>query len=121
MRIAAIAALASSLVSCTPFADENAYTLYRNSDMGFETRVHVATFNVDDTADFNRSNCEMASRLFNANLNASENAQSDAPRRSWGFWCEAGTYSDRGLIPISFQAAFPTSCDAGDVTGVRCW
>lgn len=60
---------------------ENAYTLYRNSVADEGMRVHVATFDVEGTAEYNQKNCERARTLFQQ--------QPDAQTR---FWCEKGFF-----------------------------
>ncbi len=82
------------------------YTLYRTSSMDGSLRVHWGTFDAHESdPSYNKANCEMAARLLNANmqaLNGGTNAE------SLGFWCEVGRFSDKGPIPDSFTAAFPT-------------
>lgn len=83
------------------------FTLYRNSDISRELRIHVATFNADDMPGFNQNNCRMTSRLLNANLVASAESVGRPPHESVGFWCEEGSYRERGFVPLEFEAAFP--------------
>lgn len=81
MRIWTCAAILSlvALTACGP--EDTTYTLYRNS-VGFGTeRVHVATFDALDGADYNRDNCNIASRLFAAQ-----------PFVQVRYWCEKGRY-----------------------------
>lgn len=67
---------------CAPPASST-YTLYRNSLVGpATTRIHVATFNAADGADYNLGNCRLAARLFQAQ-----------PDVRTTFWCERGTFS----------------------------
>ena len=47
------------------------YSLYRNSDLSRELRVHWASFDADDLPGYNLSNCQMAARLLNANIKRS--------------------------------------------------
>ena len=58
------------------------YTLYRNSVVRDEARIHVATFDAADGGAYNRDNCELAANLFQA--------QSGVRTR---FWCERGRFS----------------------------
>ena len=44
--------------------DRKIFTLYRNSPDYSEMRIHVATFDAYERADYNRTNCEIARRLF---------------------------------------------------------
>ena len=90
-------------------SDSETATLYRNSSIGAtlgnDMRIHVATFDADDVnSRYNRENCEMSARLYNANVRAL-NPESD---QKVGFWCESGLFSDNGSIPFSFDAEFPT-------------
>lgn len=87
-------------------------TLYRNSPLSNEVRVHWATFDAADGADYNLGNCHMAARILNANLEASAKAEGRQPFSNVGFWCEVGTYSETGGVPIKFDAEYPS-----DTTG----
>ena len=107
---AAISLLICGLVvsGCSSSDNETA-TLYRNSSIGAtlgnDMRIHVATFDADDVnSRYNRDNCEMSARLYNANVRGL-NPESD---QKVGFWCESGSFSDNGNIPFSFDAEFPT-------------
>lgn len=60
---------------------EDVFTLYRDSVVAKSMRVHVATFDASDGADYNRENCEQARALFQAQ-----------PNIQTRFWCEKGTY-----------------------------
>jgi hypothetical protein len=57
----------------------DAFTLLRNETVGDTSRIVVATFDADETAEFNRGNCEHARELF----------QIEPANRS-RFWCEKG-------------------------------
>lgn len=86
-----------------------AYVLYRNSNFDTSVRVHWATFNARESdPNYNANNCGMAARLLNANLAASAKAEGKAPHPGLGFWCEPGTYSEKGAVPTHFESAFPT-------------
>jgi hypothetical protein len=84
------------------------YTLYESPTSGSQHRNHVATF--DATIDLanvtisNRSNCEITSLLFNANLKAEAGGER---LQAAGFWCEPGRYSAPGQIPTNFKGRFP--------------
>jgi hypothetical protein len=56
------------------------YTLYRDS-VAAPMRIHVASFDSADGDEYNRENCELAAKLFNAQ-----------PGISTKFWCEKGPY-----------------------------
>ncbi len=68
------------MVGCTG-KDSTSYTLYRNSLVDSSLRLHVASFDSADGAEYNRENCEVASVLF---LNQ--------PSVKTKFWCEKGSY-----------------------------
>ena len=84
------------------------YTLYRNSPLDRNLRVHWATFDVSGTmGDANHNQCEMTALLLNANY------QTDRFDRRVGFWCEAGAYAEKGEVPSSFEGEFPTGVRTG--------
>jgi hypothetical protein len=85
------------------------FTLYRNSPLDVSLRVHWATFDVKDTdPTYNQNNCMMAARLLNANVTATAEAKGKLRYRGVGFWCEPGTYKEKGGFPASFPESFPT-------------
>lgn len=90
-----------------PFNDDEV-TLYRNSPLSRELRVHWATFDASDGADYNLGNCQMMAKLLNANVIASAEAEGESPASDVGFWCELGPYSETGGAPIKFDAEYPT-------------
>lgn len=99
-----------TLTGCSlekPISNEQA-TLYRNSHVMNDLRVHWATFDASDGGDYNLGNCQMAARLLNANVRASAAAEGKEPYSAVGFWCEVGAYSEDGGVPVSFDAEFPT-------------
>ena len=57
------------------------YTLYRNSVLDPLARIHVATFDADESASYNRENCEIARNLF-----------SSQPGVTVLYWCEQYRY-----------------------------
>ena len=65
------------------FIESGTYTLYRNSitSNGSGMRLHVATFNATDGAEYNRENCELAKSLFQSQ---------DGVKAK--FWCEKGKF-----------------------------
>lgn len=83
-------------------------TLYRNSPLDPAMRVHFASFNADESGDFNAQNCEMMARILNANVNESAAAEGKERNPSVGFWCESGAPSSEGPTPSSFESEFPS-------------
>ena len=79
-------------------------TLYRDSpglsaiDLP-NVRVHVATFDTDETSGYNHRECDRISRLLNANA--------EAQKVSTKYWCEPGRYTESGLIPSDVESDFP--------------
>lgn len=62
-------------------SDNQTFTLYRNSVMDENMRVHVATFDATDGETYNKGNCEQAQLLFQG--------QPDIKTK---FWCEKGAF-----------------------------
>ena len=60
---------------------DETWTLYRNSPVAVETRIHVATFDASDGHEYNRDNCEIARSLFQGQ-----------PSVSVRYWCEQGQF-----------------------------
>ena len=58
------------------------YTLYRNSVVSSEMRLHVATFDSKDGDKYNSENCSIAAKLFE-----SQNGVTTK------FWCERGKFN----------------------------
>ena len=85
-------------------------TLYRNSNLIKDLRLHFGSFDVVGEAnDFNINNCKMTARLLNANINE----QSTSPKSpSVGFWCEPGPFREDGIAPTTFDTEFPTDVGA---------
>jgi hypothetical protein len=61
--------------------DAEVYTLYRNSVLDSSMRIHVASFDTTDGADYNSENCNVAADLFQR--------QEGVITR---YWCEQGHY-----------------------------
>ncbi len=61
--------------------DDQVYTLYRNSILDPNMRVHFATFDAVDREGYNFENCQQTQALIMA--------QKDEPKR---FWCERGRF-----------------------------
>jgi hypothetical protein len=71
--------LAPVLSACS--SDDNTFTLYRNSVADSNMRIHVSTFDTNEKAEYNRENCDIASKLFGAQ-----------PGVKTKYWCEKGRY-----------------------------
>jgi hypothetical protein len=67
------------IVGCDSGGDN--FTLYRNSVIDENMRIHVASFNAADGEAYNRENCEQAQLLFQAQ-----------PGVKTKFWCEKGVF-----------------------------
>lgn len=76
-------------VSCTTIvacggsgaSDGQIFTLYRNSALDENMRIHVSTFDAADGEAYNRGNCEQAELLFKAQTGVKTK-----------FWCEKGRF-----------------------------
>lgn len=81
--------LALSLAACQKASPT--YTLYRNSSLDPNLRIHWASFDAADsgmgTMTYNQENCEMAADLLRKNLRSLNNGAE--PVR---FWCEKGKF-----------------------------
>jgi hypothetical protein len=108
-KLASLAFVCGSalLVACQSQADRTV-TLYRNSPLSLEMRIHWATFDTLEGGDHNQQNCEMAARLLNANIVASAKREAKQPYPGVGFWCEAGAFRESGKMPNKFDSEFPT-------------
>jgi len=82
-------------------------TLYRNSPLDTSMRIHFATFDAPDGENFNLSNCQMAVRALNANVDALAKRDGGERDPSAGFWCEIGSFTEDGLVPPSFDSEWP--------------
>ena len=72
--------LASACAANAAF-DADTFTLYRSSVLNSSMRIHVATFDSDEGADYNRENCNLAADLMQH--------QDGVKTR---FWCEPGRF-----------------------------
>jgi hypothetical protein len=84
---AALLVCGQSFASEPPRVDvKYVYTLYRSSAVvgGKTWRLHVATFDAVEGAEYNRGNCEIAKRLFQAQ-----------PGITVEYWCERGYFSKK--------------------------
>ena len=77
--VASVAMLAAC--STDSFSDGQVYTLYRNSAMDENMRIHIATFDAAEKEEYNRGNCEQAQVLFQNQLGIKTK-----------FWCEKGRF-----------------------------
>ena len=75
VTVAAMAGMAPVVHAAT------VYTLYRNSVLDANMRIHVATFDADSGDAYNRDNCDLARSLFQAQ-----------PGARTRFWCEVGGF-----------------------------
>lgn len=57
------------------------YTLYRNSVMDSNMRIHVASFDTNEKGGYNQENCFLAAELFQ---------KQDGVQTK--FWCEKGNF-----------------------------
>lgn len=76
MVVTSVVAMAGCGVS-----EGDTYTLYRNSVITQDARMHVASFDTDEGGRYNNENCQHAMGLLQA--------QPDVQVR---FWCEKGRY-----------------------------
>ena len=51
-------------VAVTQHSGGDGYTLYRNSALDSALRIHVATFDADESGNYNQENCEVSATLF---------------------------------------------------------
>jgi len=100
--------MAAFVGGCDASSDKGTATLYRNSPLESAVRVHIASFDADESGDFNLGNCGMASRILNANIDASAAAEGKKPYENVGFWCEPGPFSESGPVPNSFEREYPS-------------
>ena len=61
--------------------DGDVYTLYRNSVLDTNMRLHVASFDTADGEAYNHENCQLAADLFQ-----------QQPGVKTRFWCEKGRF-----------------------------
>jgi len=99
-----MAIAAATLVTSCDDGPAVPVTLYRSSPLSPGLRVHWATFDADESAEYNIRNCTMAARLLNANIRA---LNGEAYDPALGFWCEPGRFSEKGRVPAGFAGQFP--------------
>jgi hypothetical protein len=73
------ALLSAAILGCGMGNDS--FTLYRNSVMDKDLRIHVASFDAADGETYNKENCEQAQQLFQSQ-----------PGVKTKFWCEKGVF-----------------------------
>jgi hypothetical protein len=84
-------------------------TLYRNSQVDGSMRIHVATFDAENSnLHYNLLNCQMTSKVLNANV---EKLNPERKRQRVGFWCEKGTFEEEGQAVTAFDAEFPATTE----------
>jgi hypothetical protein len=71
--------IAASSATCA--SEEGIYTIYRNSAIDPDMRIHVASFDTEDGAAYNQENCQIAASLFRSQ-----------PGVTVSYWCEPGRY-----------------------------
>ncbi len=80
-------------------------TLYRNSQVDSSMRIHIATFDAEDSGQYyNLVNCRLASKVLNANVEALNPGKE---QQTVGFWCEEGNFEKEGQAVTVFDAKFP--------------
>ena len=89
MRVALFCACLASLAACTQPSDVDVWTLYRNSVLDSEMRLHVATFDSAERAfsggpSYNQQTCMETAELYAAN---------DPAQKNW--WCEPGRFREQ--------------------------
>ncbi len=76
------AAIALNLTGCLP-GKADVYTLYRNSPVDKNMRVHWATFDASNSSSYNQENCEIGRQLLQSQNGVTVK-----------FWCEKGKYQN---------------------------
>ena len=65
-------------------SEDSVYTLYRDSALDKSMRIHIATFDADESSQaYNKENCEIARDLFEGQ-----------PGVTVTYWCEKGYYRE---------------------------
>jgi hypothetical protein len=62
-------------------SEDQVYTLYRNSPIDKNMRIHMATFDADEKEAYNKENCEIGRDLF-----------MDQAGVTAQYWCEKGGF-----------------------------
>lgn len=82
MALAVGLLFSSSLSVFAQERDPKIFTLYRNSILP-DMRIHIATFDAVEGAEYNRTNCELGRKLFQ-----------QQPGVGVQYWCEPGEYQE---------------------------
>ena len=72
---------AAGLASCSQPSADDVFTLYRDSALDANMRIHIASFDTVDGKEYNQENCRIAANLFKAQ-----------PGVTVRYWCEVGRY-----------------------------
>lgn len=64
-------------------SEDKVYTLYRNSAILSDARIHFATFDADDSESYNKENCEKTSKLIMT-----------VPSLKVKYWCEKSYFKE---------------------------
>lgn len=80
MRRIILAMVLMLMMGCSA-SDSQTYTLYRNSVLDKNMRIHVATFDSVDGDAYNKGNCGQAQELFQGQMGVKTK-----------FWCEKGRF-----------------------------
>ena len=54
---------------------------YSETQKSFRMRIHIATFNADESKEYNKENCSIAASLFQKQTNVVK------------YWCEEGDFT----------------------------
>ncbi|MEP6622692.1 MAG: hypothetical protein ABJE47_25445 [bacterium] len=76
------ATVLGAVIACGGSGDT--FTLYRNGVANDSLRIHVATFDAKESADYNHENCEQARELFQVQ-----------PATRSRYWCEKGRFKEK--------------------------
>jgi hypothetical protein len=88
-RLAVLAALLTVSCGSSGGSPSESYTLYRNSNLDENRRLHWASFDAAGESGWdNVTNCEMAARLLNEHFRSLDRRA----HRDVQFWCEPGPY-----------------------------
>ena len=88
-RVATVSTFILFLFGASACTSEPRVTLYRNSLVQEDARIHVATFDSSDrtpngtSLDYNVDNCELAAELFKSQLGVNPKMR---------YWCEHGAF-----------------------------
>lgn len=89
--------------NATPISET--YTLYRNSLLDANMRLHVATFDAAEGGPYNRENCDQARVLFQAQ-----------PDVKTTFWCEQGRFHGNASLQLPKLSSQFTTGKGAEIT-----